>query len=133
MTTKEIIIKSLCITDDEYANMVERSGYAWLSRLMDDRLINEVAKIELFWKWWKNQWEIRDREFVRMTNLVQINEALGGKTQLYAGSLYNDIHNPYNLIIIPNTWVHQEILKVLNNEIQKEEKFINQKKREVLK
>jgi hypothetical protein len=129
METKGIIIKSLGITELDYCNKVMESGYGWIrirSGNNEEQLVNNIAKIPLFWKWWNNQWIIRDKEFVRQTSIDIINEALEGKVRRVANEIYNDIHNPYHLIAIPNVWLQAEINNLILQEIAKEEEQIKQ-------
>jgi hypothetical protein len=130
MNTKDIIIKSLAITDFDYGNIVMQNGYCWLQNNFgkDEQLINNIATVPLFWAWWKNQWEIRDREFIRISSIDAINEVLESETRTMAMSLYQDIHNPYLLNVQPNVWVKKEINHLILQEIAKEEELIKQLK-----
>lgn len=129
MKTKDIIIKALGMSEMNYCEMVMEGGYCWLKSRFgvdEELLINNVAKIPLFWKWWNNQWDIRDKEYTRITSVDVINEALEGKTRRIAIEIYHDIHNPYHLIAMPNVWLKAEIDKLILQEIQKEEEIIKQ-------
>lgn len=125
--TQELITRSLCLTADEYAEMVFQAGNIWLERLSDKRVIKRVSLLPLFWKWWKNQWEIRDKEFIRVANLNEINQPLSGDTLIFASSLYNDVHDIKALKIIPNAWLNKQIVEIVNTEIEQTEALIKTK------
>jgi len=121
MQNKQYITKALAINEYRYAQMVECSAYVWLTRLTDDSaVIGEIVKCSIFWKWWINQWEIRDEQYVYECNIKLINEELSGRTLLLARELYNEKHDPMSLKIIPNSLVVNEIKKIVKNELKKE-------------
>ena len=126
MKEKNIIIKSIGITEMRYCTMVMEAGYSWLRSNFgkDASIVNNIAKMRLFWLWWNNQWEIRDAEYVRITSISLINEVLCGDVKSIATELYNDIHNPYHIRVIPNRMLKDEISKLLLKEIAKEEESI---------
>jgi len=116
--TKNYIIKALCISEHKYAEMVESFAYVWLTRLTSDgEVISEISKSSIFWKWWINQWDIRDEKFAYQCNLKNINEALCGKTLTIARDLFFEAHNPKMLTVIPNKFVINEIKSIVKNEI----------------
>lgn len=115
------------ITELAYCNMVMEAGYCWLnSRFCYDRhIVLGIAERKVFWAWWKNQWYIRDQDFIRISSIDKINEVLNDKTRLVAIDLYNDIHNPHEIKVSPNVWVRKEINEVLVCEILKEQQLNN--------
>lgn len=127
MKNQQLIIKSLNITELAYCNMVMECGYCWLDRrFCNDRdIVNGIGAKKTFWAWWKNQWLIRDQEYIRLTSINKINEVLEGKVRQAAIELYNSIHNPHDIKVYPNVWVRKEINEVLLQEIRKDQSFIN--------
>lgn len=123
--TKELIIKALRLGPADHSTMLFYGADMWLDKLSDSRVIARVAELPLFWKWWKNQWDIRDQEFIRLTNLNEINQPLSGDTLHMAQSLYNDIHDATGLKIIPNAWLNKQIAEIVASEIEQTEAYIN--------
>ena len=123
MTNKELIIKSLRITELEYAALVESFAFDWLcSRLTNLKcVINQLSKSKLFWDWWKNQWEIRDEKYIRDSNIALITETLEGNTLTMARDLYRDTHNPLTLTVKLNVLIRKELVNVIDHTLKIEE------------
>lgn len=121
MTNKDYITRALAINEYRYAQVVESSAYVWLTRLTSDTsVINEIVKCSMFWKWWINQWDIRDEHYLYLSNIKLINETFSGKTLLLARQLYNELHDPNDLRIFPNSMVINQIKRIVKKEIKKE-------------
>ncbi len=128
-SNKDIIIKSLGVPEFEYREFKRDAAWIWLDKFFGDPESEDaISLIPLFWKWWNNQWDIRDEEFIRLTNLHQINEVLTGQVRVNALSLYNEIHNVHDFIVQPNRFLNIEIRKVLQELAAKEEMKIKKLK-----
>lgn len=123
MTNKESIIKALRITEMQYAETVEQFGYNWIKqRFCDmDVVVDGLSRSKMFWAWWKNQWEIRDEQFVRETNIALINEELKGQTLLVSRNLYVELHNPQTLKVKLNVFIRKELVDVVDHTLKVEE------------
>lgn len=121
MENKKHIQKALGITADEYSIAVEQAGYEWIDRYFHDdaEATRIIAGCEMFWKWWVNQWDIRDKEFVRITSIDIIDERLEGKYWQAASEEWLDIHRVKNLQIRPNKWVIKELSRLILEEENK--------------
>ena len=115
-----LICRSLGIVEFEYRRFRRDEAFVWLANHFDDGALEEaIALIPLFWIWWNNQWDMRDSEFIRLSNVRDINEVLTGLTRNYAISLYSEIHDSTTIIVQSNVWLNIEIRKVLEKQIEK--------------
>ncbi len=113
-SNKDIICRSLGINEFEYRRFRRDEAYVWLAnRFRDAELEDAIGMIPLFWKWWNSQWETRDAEYVKLSNVAEINEVLTGRTKQSALELYNEIHNSDEFKVVPNIWLNIEINKVI--------------------
>jgi hypothetical protein len=110
-----LIYDALKFNESVYNQLVFDHGMQWVSKyfLNDSGIEYAVAKSVLFWKWWKNQWELRDAQFVFEANLKQQERPLNGDCLMIALELYYEAHNPTELNIHPNRFVLEEIKKNL--------------------
>lgn len=111
MNDQERIQLTLGFTAKRYALMVEYAGYAWLERYFanDAELKNMFVTCTSFWKWWINEWNQRDAEFLRETSLRYINEPLTGYELQLSLHLFTETHNVKGLQIVPDKWVISEV------------------------
>lgn len=123
MKNKELIIKSLRITEDQYCALVEQFAFDWLfNRLTNlECVTRQLAKSKLFWDWWKNQWEIRDEKFIRDSNIALITETLEGNTLTMARDLYRMTHDPKTLTVKLNILIRKELVNVIDHTLKVEE------------
>jgi hypothetical protein len=121
MENKEHIQRALGITADEYAVAVEQAGYQWIDRFFqnDQETVKIIASCAMFWKWWVNQWDIRDAEYIRMTSLDIIDTPLEGKYWQAAFEEWIEIHMVKKLQIIPNRMVIEELSRKIVEEENK--------------
>ncbi len=73
---------------------LEASRQAWIS---------EIAQTSIFWKWWTNQWKLRDRRFCQNSNSNR-------SIQPWSLAVYHMVHDPKVLAgqIYPNRVVMTE-------------------------
>lgn len=103
----QFIIRKLNLTHLEYCEMVERSGYNWLNKYFfhAPEVIQASSYSQLFWKWWVNEWKIRDEQFVKHVRFCypEVEQLL----------YYVDIHSIHKLVIHPNRFAITEVNKIL--------------------
>lgn len=123
MKNKELIIKMLQVTEQEYCALVETFAFDWLlSRFTKlECVISELSKSKMFWEWWKNQWEIRDEKYIRDSNIALINDVLEGQTLTMARDLYSDTHNPSTLTVKFNVIIRKELIQIVDKTLKQEE------------
>jgi hypothetical protein len=133
MEYKEQIKFSFGFTDLQYGNLVYKMGREWINKYfgIDRTLCDLIERSPMFWAWWKNQWELRDKQFLIETPQLQmINEQLTGQTLHVAIDLYHEKHDIRTLSIHPNVWVVNEIRRIINSQHQSEVQKINALKNE---
>lgn len=115
MENKKHIQRALGITNDDFVIAVEQAGYQWIDRYFhnDDDAVKLIASCKMFWKWWVNEWDIRDSEFIRITSIDLIDTPLEGKCWQIAFEEWIDLHEVKKLHIVPNRWVIQELSRMM--------------------
>lgn len=129
LQNKDFISKAFGMSELQYGQMVYDVAQVWINLFFghDDLMPNILNRSPRFWAWWKNQWNNRDAEFVRLTNVNMIDERLQGTCLLSALELYNEIHQTGSRSIQPNRFVIEEVgamiieeeaklIKIQNNE-----------------
>lgn len=119
-----IVLKSLGMSEQKYLNIQYENSVCWLIRkldIKDARLLNKIACLPLFTKWWNNQWAIREAFFVRECNLMEINEELTGEIRMAAGQLFYEMHDSTAMRVTLNVWVQKEIYDFIKLETKREE------------
>ena len=118
---KHIIIKSLDIDEYVYSELVMAAGMEYLRTKIcsagDECSVNVVSKSDLFWKWWVNNWNMRDIRFIDMCNLYEINETLSGDFLKAARELYVDVHSVKEMVIVPNKFAKKQMWDLINGEL----------------
>ncbi len=111
----EYIMRKLSITHLEYCLMVERGGYEWLKKhfVHEPEMIKYASYSKLFWKWWVNEWKIRDHSFVYETRFMDVEQSMLHK-------IYNTSQNIQSLHVVPNKFVLIEIRIIGKDYIIKE-------------
>lgn len=67
--TRAMICEMLMMTEMEYGEMQYEEGVRYLSTYIegDDWGQNILLRARIFWNWWKNHWELRDRCFLHLS------------------------------------------------------------------
>lgn len=102
----------LGITDQEYSAMIFETAFIYLDQLEVDReSINLLSKSSVWWPWWKNQYYLKDEEF--------INEYDNGLTNniKYLSDYYFDKHA--NINVVPEKFIFDELWKLQKNNQEK--------------
>lgn len=118
VTNKQIICTALGMNELQYAEMVEEFGQLWMNRYFghEEIMLNALNKSKTFWAWWVNQWENRNEDYVRLTNLAIIELPLDRVTKAVAIELYRETHAANELKIVPNKFVVAEVNKLIKQE-----------------
>ena len=126
MDNKQLIQKTLNHSELSYGQMVYQGGLLWINRyfFFDELMEDIIQRSAMFWGWWKQQWSLRDAEFVYQTSLTRIELPLTGNELLIALDLYYDAHNVHKLRITPNRFVTKEINDLLKQELHKTEQLL---------
>jgi hypothetical protein len=105
---RTIIQRRLSISQLEYCQQVEKGAYVWLNRYFFH--VPEVIKLssysEMWWKWWVNQWDIRDNYFVCTNRFTETNASILKQS-------YHEIHNINKILVRPNRLVIKEVGKLI--------------------
>lgn len=102
-------------TEQQYVQMVYDCGLAYLQNVIgnqNEEVLSYVRKSEVFWNWWKMNWEMRDAEFIEQLPELNLWEE---------EDEYKNIHNPRTLAdaIYLNGQVLQESYAVMIGELNK--------------
>jgi hypothetical protein len=65
-TTMKAVCKFTGYTDQQYTQMVYDNALTYLTAFMPEypAVHKEITQSVIFWNWWKEHWERRDKEFV---------------------------------------------------------------------
>jgi hypothetical protein len=105
---KEQVMQALKWDALKYAEFQEEMGIRFLKSVLlggDETWLSELTRCRIFWQWWINQWNIRDKQFI--------------ECRLYASSLHNAVenyeylHNPITLRTRPHKGVMEETYAVM--------------------
>lgn len=121
----EIVCKSLGFDKQIYCNLQHEEACRWLSQKFgkDYRVLNKIALLPLFWKWWINQWAMREKEFVRVCNLWELNEVFEGADLKMLSDLFFEVHEVSNIRFNFNVYVNREITDMLRVELSENAEF----------
>lgn len=121
LQNKDFICKAFGLDELQYGQMVYNVGQWWIDKffIKDPLMVDVLNNSCRFWAWWKNQWNNRDAEFVRLTSIDMINEPLTGYCYQAALELYNTLHESGAREIHPNRFVQEEVNAMIIEEEQK--------------
>lgn len=121
---KYIIMKALRMSELQYGTMVMDYAQAWMRRYfgMEQTVIDALNKSGFFWKWWTKQWDNRDREFMRITEIAARPTPLDLTTWKVTKRLYELHHDADDLVIVPN----KKVVREVGGLIKKEKELIKQ-------
>jgi hypothetical protein len=113
LTNSQRIIKMLRWTELEYATFINETGLEYLERYIpnDRQGIHALNRSRIFWNWWKNQWAIRDTNYLEIVDLFSPNNW---------EPLYHQEHSPAVLTnsIFPSAVVLDESYAIMINDFQ---------------
>jgi hypothetical protein len=92
-TTKQQVISLLRWSEDQYASFQYKMGKQYLQSYIskDPAGIDMLVGSRIFWNWWKNQWMLRDIEFIQIGATTEYFDKAGD-------GIYRLIHSPEKLI-----------------------------------
>lgn len=107
---KHEVCKLLGMTEEVYCQYQEQQGLEYLRLQMGTDLIgiDQMAKNELYWKWWINHWNHRDEEFLTY-----------GKGMPYKMRLkyYHSLNSVEGFEFRPHKKVIEESYRILNEDL----------------
>lgn len=117
---RRVQMKRICTalgwTDEEYSTCMYEMGLTYLQEYtqQDAEAIKEIENSQIYWNWWKNQWSLRDDQFVQALEYTLKQDTL---RIMYAG-----LHNPYALAreFDPNGKIMGESYAVMIAELTKD-------------
>lgn len=113
---KQLIYAALGFNDSSYHQLVFDTGMSWIRdrfSLNDEEITYVVAKSQQFWAWWRNQWELRDAQFVFECSLDKQELPLTGDTKEMGLHLYHELHQAKNIRVYPNRFVISDVGRYL--------------------
>lgn len=106
LTTTKQQVQSLLQWDDlQYGQFQYDQGLLYLQHNMlggDDTWLSELSRSPIFWQWWVNQWNIRDKQFLK-----DVWPVTGGHHNLMVDQ-YEGLHDHLNLDCKPHKAVMQK-------------------------
>lgn len=101
---RELVMRRLDISEEEYHNMWLDAGRKYLTELIgkDKRMLDMILDANVYWRWWLNQWQKWDEVFLREVKL---------ESPKLWHKLYDRIHDPSDAGIAPNRAVLREIFR----------------------
>lgn len=132
MTNKQYILKALNWCEQKYGQVVMDTAIAWINLHFKGEhiMVDVLTRSPLFWKWWKNQWEQRDNRFVEVTAIDLLDYPINNELFEVINEEYCNLHDIYGLIIKPNKMVTKDCMRIIREEIEKEELIIKQNDRQ---
>lgn len=105
---RQLLIDLMQISEQQYEDKLFNSAYEFLRTQIghDDWGIQILTSAPLFWRWWTNQWNRRNKILVYDFGL----ERFAGRTDIsaFVRKQYNEIHEISNLTIRPSKPVIDE-------------------------
>ncbi|MDI3319155.1 hypothetical protein [Pinibacter soli] len=100
-TTKAEILEATTLTCEEYKTMQYHVGRSFLSVVVKEKeIIKLLEGSKMFWGWWRNQWHLRDEQFLSEQKLSGLEVNSCGQLQTrdeYTGNDYGYYHNLHHL------------------------------------
>ncbi|ASZ11075.1 hypothetical protein KTO58_19860 [Chitinophaga pendula] len=107
IATRERILSLLSIDEVEYFSMQFETGLLYLSLIIKDATIRQyIGTSPQYWKWWNNQWLLRDEQLVHRAEFS--NYVIDDAGNLcYEQCYYSHYHDAHRLAneIFPNSIV----------------------------
>lgn len=104
---RQWICRTMDITRQQYHDMVFEGGIAYLEQAMQLEE-DEVARLtshRMYWQWWTNHWNIRDRQFYHNYHL---NETPKHKLNAAMRAVYRKAHEVTTLNVVPHRVVLEQ-------------------------
>ena len=91
------VLTALAWNEQQYAEFIYGCGLAYLNAFIKgyDIIISQISKSEIFWDWWKDHWENREKEF------LEILETFPEDVESVS-DLHKTLHDPYDLAAAMN-------------------------------
>lgn len=112
---KNLICHLLEMSELDYETMLMNRGEEYLQYVleMDEQGMKKLKYSRLFWVWWANQWDRRNRLFIAEHALDKVYFILQPQVVRVLLDLYNETHYSRSLTIYPN----EVIMKMIYTEI----------------
>lgn len=111
---KKQLFQILDLNDLQYGNMQFDLAYQYLEEVVGiTDWVGELTSSKMFWKWWVNQWEIRDAHFLRYYS--DQNNSWSNKVLMIC---YNAWHDPKELNVHISDEAYELMIKAVVNEKQ---------------
>lgn len=101
-----LIHMALNINHDTYTKLQFDGGLDWLKKHIcggsEEVMFIIANNCPLFWAWWRNRWEIRDKQFIYEASLTKQELPLTGDSLTVARGLYAETHALDDIKEMPN-------------------------------
>jgi hypothetical protein len=107
--TKTVICKHIGISEDDYNALVFNTAYDYLSKTIpNDKFgVDLLTGSKTFWTWWTNQWERRERLFIREIDLDKVNYIIAPSEVQLIKDLWHETHEVEGINIYPSRVVFE--------------------------
>ena len=128
MTSKYYIQKALGWSDYKYGKVVMDSAIEWIKFHFKSEpiMLDVLTRSTVFWQWWKNQWEHRDKRFIEVTAIDLLDYPIAENIKEILNEDYAELHDIGRLIIKPNRMVTKDCMRIIKMEIKKEQLILKQ-------
>lgn len=125
METKDLLCKHMNMSADEYSQLVFDNAYAYLNRIIpNDQLgMDLLTKSKAFWAWWQNQWNRRDRIFIREIDLHDVQHIVSPDASTLMRELYFETHSVEGITVFPSRMILEESYAVMIGQVFKERSY----------
>lgn len=110
---RTLVLGTLQWTDEEFNNFYLDQARDYIANYFagDEIVVDMFYQCDIFWKWWKNQWHLRDQIFVEY--LPELPASICADT-------YHYLHSARYLTHKPQAPVMDAMWEVVNRELQKQ-------------
>jgi hypothetical protein len=112
---QNMVMAATGTSHEEYCNAQFEGAYKYLNHFIggDNAGINILTKSTCFWLWWRNQWAIREQDFL-MNDCTVINSTDALKR------IWKSLHKAHNISAVPGKMVFDESYALMIAELFKE-------------
>jgi hypothetical protein len=114
---QDMVMAATGTTHDEYCQAQFEGAYKYLHYFIpgDEQGIDILVKSKTFWVWWRNQWAIREEDFL-------MNDCTVIKNSAALKRIWLSLHKPHNITAVPGKIVFEESYALMIADLLKEVK-----------
>lgn len=120
--TKQLICKNIGVSESDYNKLVFETAYEYLNKIIpgDTFGMDLLTKSSSFWAWWENQWNRRERIFVREIDLDKVNYIIAPSEMQLIKDLWHETHEVGEMNIHPSRVIMENAYAEMIGDVFKE-------------